>query len=1407
MKKFNNKSVLERGGLMIEALAMLGLIAVVTPTMYKKSAERTMEVEDINTATSMRTIMGAAESYMSSNYNDIMKVMEEDTSHQHTISGRKIGVMDIPMADLTHYLPYKFNEEGELYNYKSPKIRIVRAGDNLTAFALFPAKVDGEHGIGQERTVRIASLIGANGGYISSKENEAKQARGVGGVWNLDGDYYSAVFNGVETDNQNQYSLVTSSSNVVNGANAMAESDPTQFVQRTKQEGSGWRNAMRTDLYMGSGPDSAQDPDDREHQDDFFSIYNVNEMIIGADRDAKQELLKAVRNEPETAFSADPSSYGLYVAGSGSRGEGAGNAYIKGTLIAAGNRLWAGNETLKYTGTNLEFDGTNFKIGKNQTDASKDADNYVMSGHAEKGKSTLDIMGDKINVAEAGDIGNYKPKNDVQKKANVVVHTTNKDTHTTGTVNPPAYSADSKAPDFGVDIDGNMVVEGVLAAGQLDVNNIRTANISVGSENIDDEYKWMDVDKNGVHVHQPASGAYKGTQIEARDKLITMRVGSDNAIDKNTDSNGVEADNAAQIIMDGADAANGSIIQKVKGTNGKIALANDNLGINIKNRAITIGNTDAAGTTKDDATQYFVGFGKGGNIHMTNSNLKISDANNNALFTVRGLEDSKEDQGIVDNTTRNSSPYNIAAHGNILFTDGLNNGNSRARYLAMSNNGDGFAAVNIIKGDADGTINTAGTGVVYIDMDTGSESASMQAVSGTDYQIKDAGGTVRRNVQGGSIYIRKGLIDVVPDKNNIGQVAKTRNNTTGELTGVTVTGGNDTADQGRGVIRASRFVANNITTEGNPVKVPAFFTQAKLEEYSGSGTNRYDTYMVNPAYTSVMNDIKLVSRGGARLSDILPTFITKGIYTAKNNYSELAFHGDTSGSGSSGHGVSLEPSNLFLKADGTLNIYQPRTGYTSDPASPIIGVVPAPQCPPGYARMITVTPASIRMAEAGRFRNPSPSSFNGYKIDVDSFTDPTNQDYITYEGKNYDLDDLNNMRDENGNVVSLPDSVKQNMGQSVQLYNTYINSESAGIRDMRRANPSYKTGVHMTGGEECFNWGADGECLDSNHYGYKMEMHVAEAGDIDKNRNENKVHDSHDSTMGQTNVINVPASSSSVWSSYKEDGYGDKGGTVYHSGNTNASGKYKANIVKDKVTLSIMDRDEDGNVLWTDHAVTNEIDMSDTRLLVDRIKNVSFEDRDGAPTYVLTSGNADAFAPITFQKSTWLKTAAIPVAKTTVSDTQRQSAYASGWAILMGFLYPQHGYRNVLNTLGFDVANSYQTYPMYEDDGENYIGGFNSRKAKERNFRVSPSSPKDDYFFWNIFPVEQESLEAFITTYCYFDQDNKAFKQFNSSEEVKDHLPMIDYITTFPSGYEPEGHNKNYRKLLNDPSMKYNELW
>ena len=58
MKKILNK-INETGTLLVEALAMLGLISMVTPVLYKKASERTVELQDINASSQLRAI-GAA---------------------------------------------------------------------------------------------------------------------------------------------------------------------------------------------------------------------------------------------------------------------------------------------------------------------------------------------------------------------------------------------------------------------------------------------------------------------------------------------------------------------------------------------------------------------------------------------------------------------------------------------------------------------------------------------------------------------------------------------------------------------------------------------------------------------------------------------------------------------------------------------------------------------------------------------------------------------------------------------------------------------------------------------------------------------------------------------------------------------------------------------------------------------------------------------------------------------------------------------------------------------------------------------------------------------------------------------------------------------------------------------------
>lgn len=48
--------------------------------------------------------------------------------------------------------------------------------------------------------------------------------------------------------------------------------------------------------------------------------------------------------------------------------------------------------------------------------------------------------------------------------------------------------------------------------------------------------------------------------------------------------------------------------------------------------------------------------------------------------------------------------------------------------------------------------------------------------------------------------------------------------------------------------------------------------------------DKYKNFRVDPAFVSVMNDIKITSRGGARLSEALPNYILKGIYQLSNDY-------------------------------------------------------------------------------------------------------------------------------------------------------------------------------------------------------------------------------------------------------------------------------------------------------------------------------------------------------------------------------------------------------------------------------------------------------------------------------------------------------------------------------------------
>ncbi len=174
-----------------------------------------------------------------------------------------------------------------------------------------------------------------------------------------------------------------------------------------------------------------------------------------------------------------------------------------------------------------------------------------------------------------------------------------------------------------------------------------------------------------------------------------------------------------------------------------------------------------------------------------------------------------------------------------------------------------------------------------------------------------------------------------------------------------------------GYIKADRMVANTRNGSGAMNTDLSRFNpyQAHFKGVGGASSapsyTLYDQYQINPAYTSVMHDIKLTTRGGARLSDILPDFINKGIYVLDNTYKEAAVRDWTT--------------EIKISSDGKVVGGDPEncgSETANCAASPWMGFIPSPQCPPGYAKVVTIHPIRWKMADVYHINKASGDTYS-----------------------------------------------------------------------------------------------------------------------------------------------------------------------------------------------------------------------------------------------------------------------------------------------------------------------------------------------------------------------------------------------------------------------------------------------
>ena len=250
-----NKLRSQSGSLMVEALAMLGLISMVTPVIYKKAAERTNEMQDINAASQIRTVVNGIDSYLRDNYNTIVAggtvtSNSADAAHKEVDYG-SFGFADadtntktsdpINIEHFRDYLPIGFQNQGKIFRDLQVVIKETK-DPNGTRKALTTVLVahpnDGGESFSKIRTSRIASMIGTNGGYVSGDK-----ATGVQGVWEIPTDELPEEIK----NNLKDGTIVATSIEAV----ADGTAGGTKVLYRVDVPGMPQLNQMETALDMG----------------------------------------------------------------------------------------------------------------------------------------------------------------------------------------------------------------------------------------------------------------------------------------------------------------------------------------------------------------------------------------------------------------------------------------------------------------------------------------------------------------------------------------------------------------------------------------------------------------------------------------------------------------------------------------------------------------------------------------------------------------------------------------------------------------------------------------------------------------------------------------------------------------------------------------------------------------------------------------------------------------------------------------------------------------------------------------------------------------------------------------------------------------------------------------------------
>ncbi|MCK5296768.1 MAG: shufflon system plasmid conjugative transfer pilus tip adhesin PilV, partial [Alphaproteobacteria bacterium] len=166
----------ERGGMMIEAIMMLGMMSMVTPYMFKQSNDRQQELQDVSVANQTRTILSATDSYIEQNYGAIIAGGTGPSGESFAGTDVNVTMQNLKDAGVLSTSMQDTNSFHQTYTVRLKK----QASGRIDT--LLVADDGGVGGIGKMRGSRIASMVGAGGGYV----DVADTVSGSMGSWGSD---------------------------------------------------------------------------------------------------------------------------------------------------------------------------------------------------------------------------------------------------------------------------------------------------------------------------------------------------------------------------------------------------------------------------------------------------------------------------------------------------------------------------------------------------------------------------------------------------------------------------------------------------------------------------------------------------------------------------------------------------------------------------------------------------------------------------------------------------------------------------------------------------------------------------------------------------------------------------------------------------------------------------------------------------------------------------------------------------------------------------------------------------------------------------------------------------------------------------------------------------------------------